>query len=129
LERAIHFYYDEPLRWDLATSYVFDRRFDDAHAALQRWADLSLKRRGQDTVGSPMFFELAVAREAFDEAERVLELHYGPIKKPVAMGRSQTPDPEVLLTWLEWIKYHGQRAVVAARRGAARRSTATHGRS
>jgi tetratricopeptide (TPR) repeat protein len=118
LERASS-YEDEPLLWDLATSYVFERRFDEAHAALRRWADLSVKRRGQDQGGSPMFFELAMAREAFDEAERVLELRFAPIKKPVAMPRSQTPDPDVVLTWLEWSQYQSQRAVVAARRGRA----------
>jgi tetratricopeptide (TPR) repeat protein len=119
LERASQFYEDEPLLWALATSYVFERRFDDAHAALQRWADLAVKRRGQSKGGLPMFFELAMAREAFDEAERVLELLYGPVKKPVAMARSQTAEFDVIMTGLEWSQHQSQRAIIAARRGRA----------
>ena len=109
----------QPLLLDLATSYVFERRFDDAHEALQRWRDLNATRGGEDSAGLQLFFELALARDAFDEAERVLALQYGPLKKPPAMARSQTPDPDALLTSLEWSKYQGQRAVVAARRGRA----------
>ena len=108
-----------PLFWSLATSYVFDRHFDDAHAALQRWSDLVVKRRGYDPNDSMMFFDLAMAAEAFDEAERMLEQHYGPIEKPPAVALSPPPDPHVLMTGLRWMRYNADRAVVSARRGRA----------
>src|SRR5689334_10433850 len=44
LEGRTGSYEAAPLYWSLATSYVFDRHFDDAHAALQRWADLVVQR-------------------------------------------------------------------------------------
>jgi len=105
--------------WSLATSYIFDRHFDDAHAALQRWADLGVERRGYDPNDSMMFFDLAMAGDAFDEAERMLEQHYGPIGKPPAIALSPPPDPHVLMTELGWMRYNAARAVVSARRGRA----------
>ena len=119
LEGVRESYEAAPLFWSLATSYVFDRHFDDAHAALQRWADLVVKRRGYDPNDSLMFFDLALAGDAFDEAERMLERHYGPIQKPPAMVPSSAPDPHALMTQLQWMRYNGQRAVVSARRGRA----------
>lgn len=103
----------------LATSYVFDRHFDDAHAALQRWSDLVVKRRGHDPNDSMMFFELAMAAEAFDEAERMLEQHYALIEKPPAVALSPPPDSHVLMTGLRWMRYNADHAVVSARRGRA----------
>lgn len=113
LQRANEFE-DEPLLWDLAASFVFDRRFDDANAALQRWVELSLKRRGQDASGSTMFFDLAMAREDFDEAERVLQRHYTQLAKPLD---APAADKDVILGRIVRVRYQGQRAVLAARRG------------
>lgn len=119
LEGRSESYEAAPLFWSLATSYVFDRHFDDAHAALQRWADLALERRGYDPNASMMFFDLAMAGDAFDEAERMLEQYYGPIEKPPAIALSPPPDPHVLMTELRWMRYNAERAVVSARRGRA----------
>jgi tetratricopeptide (TPR) repeat protein len=106
-----------PLYWSLANSYVFDRHFDDAHAALQRWADLVVQRRGFDPNDAIAFYELAMAADAFDEAERMLDEHYGRIGKPPAIPPSPPPDSKALMTELQWMRYNAQRAVVAARRG------------
>ena len=119
LEGRTESYEAAPFFWSLATSYVFDRHFDDAHAALQRWADLGVKRRGYDPNDSMMFFDFAMAAEAFDEAERMLEQHYAPIEKPRAVALSPPPDPHVLMTELGWMRYNAARAVVSARRGRA----------
>jgi hypothetical protein len=64
-----------------------------------------------------MFFELAMAREAFDEAERLLDVRYGTLAKPAPLPRSPTAAPEAMMRSLEWSHYQGQRAVIAARRG------------
>jgi tetratricopeptide (TPR) repeat protein len=104
--------------WSLATSYVFDRRFDDAHAALQRWVALVVKQRGNDPNDALAFFELAMAEDAFDEGERLLEQHYGPIEKPSAMAPSSSWDHAVMAQ-LKWMRYNAQRAIVSARRGRA----------
>jgi len=119
LEGRADSYEAAPFFWSLATSYVFDRHVDDAHAALQRWADLVFKRRGYDPNDSMMFFDLAMAGDAFDEAERMLEQHYGPIEKPPAVALSPLPDQHVLMTGLRWMRYNADRAVVSARRGRA----------
>ena len=119
LEGHTEAYEAAPLFWSLANSYVFDRRFDDAHAALQRWADLVVKRRGSDPNDPLAFFDLALAGDAFDEAERMLDRHYGPIEKPPAMAPSPSPDKHALMTQLRWMHYNADRAVVAARRGRA----------
>jgi tetratricopeptide (TPR) repeat protein len=117
LEGRRESYEAAPLLLSLGISYVFDRHFDDAHAALQGWSDLAVKRRGYDRNDSLTFFELAMAGDAFDEAERMLERHYGPIEKPPAMAPSPTPDPHEIMTQLRWMRYNAQRAVVSARRG------------
>jgi tetratricopeptide (TPR) repeat protein len=119
LEGRTESYEAAPLFWSLATSYVFDRHFDDAHAALRRWADLVVKRRGYDPNDSMPFFDLAMAGDAFDEAEHMLERHYGPIEKPPAMAPSPAPDPHAVMTELRWMRYNAERAVVSARRGRA----------
>ena len=61
LEGRRQSYEAAPLLWSLAASYVFDRHFDDAHTALQGWADLVVKRRGYDRNDSLAFFDLAMA--------------------------------------------------------------------
>ena len=119
LEGRTESYEAAPLFWSLATSYVFDRQFDDAQAALQRWADLAVKQRGYDPNDSMVFFDLAMAGDDFDEAERMLEQHYAPIKKPPALALSPPPDPHVLMTELRWMHYNADRGVVSARRGRA----------
>ena len=108
-----------PLFWSLATSQVFDRHFDDAHTALQCWADLAVKRRGYDPNDSLAFFDLAMAEDAFDEAERMIIQHYGPIEKPKPVAPSLSPDPHAVMTQLGWMRYNAERAVVSARRGRA----------
>jgi tetratricopeptide (TPR) repeat protein len=119
LEGRTESYEAAPFFWNLATSYVFDRHFDDAHAALQRWADLGVKRRGYDPHDSWYFFELAMAGDAFDEAERMLEEHFAPIEKPPAIALSPPPDSHLLMTELRWMRYNAERADVSARRGRA----------
>jgi len=61
LEGRRQSYQAAPLLWSLAASHVFDRHFDDAHTALQGWADLVVKRRGYDPNDSLAFFDLAMA--------------------------------------------------------------------
>ena len=51
-----------------------------------------VKRRGYDPNDSLAFFDLAMAGDAFDEAERMLDQHYRPIAKPPAIVPSPTPD-------------------------------------
>ena len=119
LEGRRQSYEAAPLLWSLAASYVFDRHFDDAHTALQGWADLVVERRGYDPNDSLAFFDLAMAGDAFDEAERMLERHYGPIEMPPAMPPSAAPDPHAIMTQLRWMRYNADRAVVSARRGRA----------
>ena len=119
LEGKTQSYEAAPLLWSLAVSHVFDRHFDDAQMALQGWADLVFKRRGYDPNDSLAFFDLAMAGDAFGQAERMLDQHYGPIAKPPAMAPSPTPDPHVVMTQLSWMRYNAQRAVVSARRGQA----------
>jgi hypothetical protein len=107
-----------PLFYSLAASYVFERRFDDAHAALERWQALMVKRRGDDRSDPLAFFDLAMAADAFDEAERMLGRHYGSIEKPPATAPSAA-DPHSVMTQLQWMRYNADRAVVAARCGHA----------
>jgi tetratricopeptide (TPR) repeat protein len=119
LEGRTQSYEAAPLFWSLATSYVFDRHFDDAQAALERWEALVIKRRGYDPNDPLRFFDLATARDAFDEAERMLERHYGAIGKPPAIAPSTGADPHSIMAQLQWMRYNADRAVVAARRGRA----------
>ena len=119
LEGRRQSYEAAPLLWSLAASYVFDRHFDDAHTALQGWADLVVERRGYDPNDSLAFFDLAMAGDAFDEAERMLDQHYGPIAKPPAIVPSTTPDSHAVMTQLLWMRYNAEHAVVSARRGRA----------
>jgi tetratricopeptide (TPR) repeat protein len=124
LERASRFE-DGGLLVDMATSFVFERRFDDAHAALRRWADLVLEREGQDASGSPLFLELALARGDFDEAERVVDRFYRrampatPATQDAGGGALTASDAAAGMQMLEQGKYCAQRAVIAARRGRA----------
>lgn len=104
---------------DIAASYVFDRRFDDAQAALQRWADLSAWRRERDPNEALMFFHLAIARGAFEEAERIIERHYAPIEKPAPMVSSPTLDSKAFVPRLRWMRYTAERAAMSARAGRA----------
>ena len=108
---------DLALLRDLAASYVFERRFDEARGALQRAADLNVQRHGQSEGFLPLFFELAMAADAFDEADRVLERQFARLWNPAAKPRSHRADVEEALTLLESGTYHSLSAVVAARRG------------
>lgn len=117
LEGRTQSYEVAPLFWSLATSYVFDRRFDDARAALERWEDLVVKRRGYDPNDPLAFFDLAMAADAFDEAERMLERHYGSIERPPVIAPSTAADPHPVMAHLQWMRYNADRAVVAARCG------------
>jgi tetratricopeptide (TPR) repeat protein len=114
-----HTYEATPFLSSLATSYVFDRRFDEAHAALQEYADLLVKRRGADPKDALAFFDLAMASNAFDEADRRLAQFYGPITKPPAVAPLPAPDRHAIMAALEWMRYNAQRAKVCARRGQA----------
>jgi tetratricopeptide (TPR) repeat protein len=103
----------------LATSYVFDRHFAEARAALQRWADLTPARAGRDVEEAVAFFEVAVAGGAFDEAERLIERQYAPIEKPAPMVSSPTLDRHALMDRLQWMRYTAARAAMSARAGRA----------
>jgi tetratricopeptide (TPR) repeat protein len=103
----------------LATSFVFDRRFDEARAALKESSDLVVKRFGADAGNATQSFDLAMAAEAYDDADRALAAIYGSIEKPPALPASTMPDSHVLMPRLQWMRYNAQRAVVAARRGQA----------
>ena len=100
----------------LAISQIFQRRFDDAERTLRRWLDVVLAKNGG---GQPMgyldFYELALAKEDFAEAERVLETFYLPLRPPQVAA--DVAEPQMVLSEIQWARYEALRAVVAARAG------------
>jgi tetratricopeptide (TPR) repeat protein len=106
---------------DIAASFAFERRFDDAHATLQKLADQSIAKHGHPGQAYAMQFDLALATGKLDEAERLARQHHAAERKL----HESSPDD---LTWLDLAAADehlaGRLAVVAARRGRSREAAA-----